>query len=166
MTPLATTSTTSPKSLSSDTPWTLTDSLQLPHCRHKDARDTSRTDAENGACNRACPARACGRAVPVRRCEWHALDSRGSWHRAAGRARQHDRTPQRQDHDHRPETVRQQAPSRLWRDEDDLQERQDDDLPGDRKSTRLNSSHLGISYAVFCLKKKKRTKKNKQIKRH
>src|SRR5947199_2068564 len=30
------------------------------------------------------------------------------------------------------------------------------DLPGlDRKSTRLNSSHLGISYAVFCLKKKK-----------
>src|SRR2546426_3422056 len=28
----------------------------------------------------------------------------------------------------------------------------------DRKSTRLNSSHLVISYAVFCLKKKKRTK--------
>src|SRR5256885_4915645 len=28
-------------------------------------------------------------------------------------------------------------------------------LPGDRKSTRLNSSHLVISYAVFCLKKKK-----------
>src|SRR5262245_64912631 len=27
--------------------------------------------------------------------------------------------------------------------------------PQDRKSTRLNSSHLGISYAVFCLKKKK-----------
>src|SRR5258705_9344290 len=26
----------------------------------------------------------------------------------------------------------------------------------DRKSTRLNSSHLGISYAVFCLKKKPR----------
>src|SRR2546426_4892406 len=29
-------------------------------------------------------------------------------------------------------------------------------VPGDRKSTRLNSSHLVISYAVFCLKKKKR----------
>src|SRR2546426_8875042 len=29
-------------------------------------------------------------------------------------------------------------------------------LRGDRKSTRLNSSHLVISYAVFCLKKKKR----------
>src|SRR5690348_17478926 len=29
----------------------------------------------------------------------------------------------------------------------------------DRKSTRLNSSHPSISYAVFCLKKKKKTKK-------
>src|SRR5262245_64224409 len=29
-------------------------------------------------------------------------------------------------------------------------------LGRDRKSTRLNSSHLGISYAVFCLKKKKK----------
>src|SRR5437588_2061626 len=29
----------------------------------------------------------------------------------------------------------------------------------DRKSTRLNSSHTVISYAVFCLKKKKKTKK-------
>src|ERR1035438_2888107 len=29
-------------------------------------------------------------------------------------------------------------------------------IMADRKSTRLNSSHLGISYAVFCLKKKKR----------
>src|SRR5258705_7628544 len=29
------------------------------------------------------------------------------------------------------------------------------DRSEDRKSTRLNSSHLGISYAVFCLKKKK-----------
>src|SRR3712207_8017916 len=28
-------------------------------------------------------------------------------------------------------------------------------LQGDRKSTRLNSSHANISYAVFCLKKKK-----------
>src|SRR5437899_4115421 len=30
----------------------------------------------------------------------------------------------------------------------------------DRKSTRLNSSHLGISYAVFCLKKKKKKSHN------
>src|SRR3712207_7822346 len=34
------------------------------------------------------------------------------------------------------------------------------DEPGelDRKSTRLNSSHANISYAVFCLKKKKKTR--------
>src|SRR5256885_11227052 len=34
-------------------------------------------------------------------------------------------------------------------------ETQDPVTHGDRKSTRLNSSHLVISYAVFCLKKKK-----------
>src|SRR5205807_9765251 len=33
----------------------------------------------------------------------------------------------------------------------------------DRKSTRLNSSHLVISYAVFCLKKKKKNKNKKII---
>src|SRR5947199_2506910 len=38
-------------------------------------------------------------------------------------------------------------------------------LGEDRKSTRLNSSHLGISYAVFCLKKKKKKKKYKHIAR-
>src|SRR5690625_5699159 len=32
----------------------------------------------------------------------------------------------------------------------------------DRKSTRLNSSHVAISYAVFCLKKKKKKKKCRQ----
>src|SRR5690554_7021390 len=32
------------------------------------------------------------------------------------------------------------------------------DLKQDRKSTRLNSSHVRISYAVFCLKKKKKKK--------
>src|SRR3712207_8836012 len=42
-----------------------------------------------------------------------------------------------------------------------------DDQPGaaaqqrpDRKSTRLNSSHANISYAVFCLKKKKKNENN------
>src|SRR2546430_5398756 len=35
-----------------------------------------------------------------------------------------------------------------------------DSLDGDRKSTRLNSSHSQISYAVFCLKKKKKNIKN------
>src|SRR5437870_4745233 len=33
----------------------------------------------------------------------------------------------------------------------------------DRKSTRLNSSHVAISYAVFCLKKKKKYKYNKPL---
>src|SRR5690606_40338515 len=33
----------------------------------------------------------------------------------------------------------------------------------DRKSTRLNSSHVKISYAVFCLKKKKREGARKQV---
>src|SRR5437773_2968831 len=33
------------------------------------------------------------------------------------------------------------------------------DPKSDRKSTRLNSSHITISYAVFCLKKKKKEKK-------
>src|SRR5437899_7498268 len=37
----------------------------------------------------------------------------------------------------------------------------DDPSRGDRKSTRLNSSHLGISYAVFCLKKKKKQQATK-----
>src|SRR5690242_21502158 len=36
---------------------------------------------------------------------------------------------------------------------------------GDRKSTRLNSSHMSISYAVFCLKKKK-NKNNNNIPTH
>src|SRR5256885_4665582 len=34
---------------------------------------------------------------------------------------------------------------------------------GDRKSTRLNSSHLVISYAVFCLKKKKKNKSDTEL---
>src|SRR6185312_16999437 len=37
------------------------------------------------------------------------------------------------------------------------QERDEAHARGDRKSTRLNSSHDQISYAVFCLKKKKKT---------
>src|SRR5256885_13187590 len=36
-------------------------------------------------------------------------------------------------------------------------------IAADRKSTRLNSSHLVISYAVFCLKKKKKTQTNQTL---
>src|SRR5207302_10302975 len=47
---------------------------------------------------------------------------------------------------------------------DQVREEKDDAKPfgppdADRKSTRLNSSHVKISYAVFCLKKKKKEKK-------
>src|SRR3712207_8457990 len=38
--------------------------------------------------------------------------------------------------------------------------RWDSTVTADRKSTRLNSSHANISYAVFCLKKKKTTHQN------
>mgnify|MGYP000220892435 CR=1 FL=1 len=38
----------------------------------------------------------------------------------------------------------------------------EDDFKEDRKSTRLNSSHQIISYAVFCLKKKNTKKKKKK----
>src|SRR5256885_5467964 len=37
---------------------------------------------------------------------------------------------------------------------------------GDRKSTRLNSSHLVISYAVFCLKKKKKKSTHTHLEHH
>src|SRR5256885_9917414 len=37
----------------------------------------------------------------------------------------------------------------------------DSPAPQDRKSTRLNSSHLVISYAVFCLKKKKKATRDR-----
>src|SRR5690606_41989508 len=43
--------------------------------------------------------------------------------------------------------------ARVRRSDDPLLARQHDEI--DRKSTRLNSSHVKISYAVFCLKKKK-----------
>src|SRR5438045_6709352 len=45
-----------------------------------------------------------------------------------------------------------------------LHESDDPRTHQDRKSTRLNSSHLGISYAVFCLKKKKQKKHNTERK--
>src|SRR5207244_5993346 len=40
------------------------------------------------------------------------------------------------------------------------------DVGQDRKSTRLNSSHQIISYAVFCLKKKKNQKKKEHLQKH
>src|SRR3712207_7951621 len=40
---------------------------------------------------------------------------------------------------------------------------EDDEVDVDRKSTRLNSSHANISYAVFCLKKKKIYTNSRQV---
>src|SRR3712207_7559035 len=48
-------------------------------------------------------------------------------------------------------------------DVDDIAGLVDAALPGDRKSTRLNSSHANISYAVFCLKKKKDVSNNLKL---
>src|SRR5690606_39630222 len=44
---------------------------------------------------------------------------------------------------------------------DDLADKTLHGVQRDRKSTRLNSSHVKISYAVFCLKKKKKTQKER-----
>src|ERR1039458_10477471 len=44
--------------------------------------------------------------------------------------------------------------ARIFEDEYHSADERREIILGDRKSTRLNSSHLGISYAVFCLKKK------------
>src|SRR3712207_7326490 len=57
--------------------------------------------------------------------------------------------------DRRPRSCRAAARPRRHAEIEDLRAalRRDDDV--DRKSTRLNSSHANISYAVFCLKKKK-----------
>src|SRR3712207_6852179 len=75
-----------------------------------------------------------GREGPVRPPRWRTV--RGAWHRACGPTSpsgvvRHTLSPTRNE-------PREQGRTR------------------DRKSTRLNSSHANISYAVFCLKKKKR----------
>src|SRR5690242_21434735 len=69
--------------------------------------------------------------------------------RAVAGAQPGDRHHERVDRDGCDEDVR--PPAELVRGD----ERLDRLLRQDRKSTRLNSSHMSISYAVFCLKKKK-----------
>src|SRR3712207_7181908 len=58
-----------------------------------------------------------------------------------------DEAVTQEESERRPE---EQWPARVRLDEEPVV----DDTAGDRKSTRLNSSHANISYAVFCLKKK------------
>src|SRR6266850_6500991 len=62
-------------------------------------------------------------------------------------------------------TARLQDPSLKGRRPVDRERGDEHDGQRDRKSTRLNSSHLVISYAVFCLKKKKKKNKNIYIKK-
>src|SRR5438874_9746073 len=59
----------------------------------------------------------------------------------------------RQTYDRRCDRRRACGPARVARAGDDARR--------DRKSTRLNSSHVEISYAVFCLKKKKKEKQQR-----
>src|SRR5207248_30276 len=81
-----------------------------------------------------------------------------------------DQHPQRERHDHNPhgdlgaflDRLGEVAPEQHNRQaEQDQGSRVSEppDEPEDRKSTRLNSSHRTISFAVFCLKKKKTNKK-------
>src|SRR3712207_8165924 len=73
-----------------------------------------------------------------------------------------DRTGAGAERDHQPPDVsgvRGEPPAevRRWgRPPERHEHHLDEDHAADRKSTRLNSSHANISYAVFCLKKKKR----------
>src|SRR2546426_2973110 len=87
----------------------------------------------------------------VQTCALPISQRRGRYPRRRGRARVARGTAARDDHAHVREgnltPAARQARTRPWR----RHERQ-----RDRKSTRLNSSHLVISYAVFCLKKKNR----------
>src|SRR3712207_8707629 len=52
-------------------------------------------------------------------------------------------------------STRLARPLLMWRVPAGFPSPAEDYVEGDRKSTRLNSSHANISYAVFCLKKKK-----------
>src|SRR3712207_7257742 len=81
-------------------------------------------------------------ALPIYR-RWRVEGLRGAVRRL-GRRRPHGRVPR---HGRRGQRVGGRE-----------QDAQDHDRGEDRKSTRLNSSHANISYAVFCL-----TKKNYQI---
>src|SRR5256886_10357312 len=56
------------------------------------------------------------------------------------------------------ELKRHRGPTWLWRPTAEWPRPRWATPRGDRKSTRLNSSHSQISYAVFCLKKKKKTR--------
>src|SRR6266576_543532 len=96
--------------------------------------------------------RAARPPLPMRAAVRSAGHARGGGapHRAGGAAARASRSPARRPRPRR--RPARQLPLRL-------------PSGGDRKSTRLNSSHVEISYAVFCLKKKKNTKNNNFLKK-
>src|SRR5437868_10885793 len=79
----------------------------------------------------------------------------------------HHETPGQQ-----PETIsekedrRQQSDAGMLANQAELQQKSLVGQHADRKSTRLNSSHVSISYAVFCLKKKMMTSEMQLRTRH
>src|SRR5207253_10337713 len=84
------------------------------------------------------------------RCRLRALFLRLDEGRAAGPSRR-ERAPLRRGRDQRASPDRERDAARRIQAERIRQR----SVRLDRKSTRLNSSHVAISYAVFCLKKKK-----------
>src|SRR5690625_7119587 len=88
-------------------------------------------------------------------CTFHLLDDRSprTQNRRKGslNARHHDGLEIFRD---RNRGVGHRGSSGCWVSSVPVRSRPRDKATGDRKSTRLNSSHVAISYAVFCLKKK------------
>src|SRR2546426_8192875 len=100
---------------------------------------------------RAEPGRPATKEPRVARVDRSLDPVRGSLHPTQRLARELD------DLRHEPGTILSQEPA--------PPERKDGGEERDRKSTRLNSSHLVISYAVFCLKKKKTKRKKGRCQR-
>src|SRR5438445_6998809 len=92
---------------------------------------------------------------PFPRGEWQTDHLREADHPAGDRHKRHPRRAERT------RQVRRLAPQHDDADADPCV-----NCLGDRKSTRLNSSHANISYAVFCLKKKKKKHKRDIVKRY
>src|SRR5690606_40728758 len=118
---------------------TLPPPQESDHAATTDARPPARTQAarHGGRTRRTVP--GAGRTLP---------QLRGSFRTARGARTHRARGPA----PHAPAATGEAASARHAR-----RHR----LPSDRKSTRLNSSHVKISYAVFCLKKKTINKNDK-----
>src|SRR3712207_7325952 len=79
-----------------------------------------------------------------------------------------DREQQEDEQEQQEEPARTGQPRGVLRRRDQPHQAEDEELAAgrDRKSTRLNSSHANISYAVFCLKKKKKNNEDSNYSQH